>query len=83
MSGTTIAIFRLPTARATEVGHVRVVRDRHGGMYVEGSKVVDAAPSGDFLLLTLASGQVYFVKASDYTHLQAPPPHAPRRSRGR
>jgi hypothetical protein len=69
-SSTTLAIYRLPTARAAEVGHVRVVVDRHQQRYVDGSRVVTAAPSGDFLILTLANEQVYYVKARDYQRLQ-------------
>jgi hypothetical protein len=65
-----LAIYRLPTARATQVGAMRVVVDRHQQLYMDGSKVVTADPSGDFLILTLANGQVYYVKAREYEQLR-------------
>jgi hypothetical protein len=69
----TLAIYRLPIATATRVGHLRVVIDRNRQVYLAGSKVVSAAPSGEFLVLTLANEQVYYVKARDYHDLQASP----------
>ena len=47
--------------------------DRHQQVYLAGSKVVSAAPSGEFLVLTLANDQVYYVKARDYQELNAAP----------
>ena len=84
-SSTTLAIYRLPTARAAEVGHVRVVIDRYQQRYVEGSRVVTAAPSGDFLILKLANEQVYYVKAKDYQRIQTTggPGGKRKRARGR
>lgn len=69
MSGTTIAIYRLPIVRAAQIGHIRVVTDRHSGVYLDGSKVVTATPTGDFLVLTLADERVYYVKAHDYQQI--------------
>ncbi len=70
MARLSLAIYRLPTARATQVGAMRVVVDRHQQLYINGSKVVTADPSGDFLILTLANGQVYYVKAREYEQLR-------------
>jgi hypothetical protein len=81
MSHTTLAIYRLPTARATPIGHVRVVLDRHQRIYVHGSRVHATSPSGDFLILTLANEQVYYVKAEDYQRIQAPEPASDKAAR--
>lgn len=70
MARLSLAIYRLPTARATQVGAMRVVVGRNQQLYMDGSKVVTADPSGDFLILTLANGQVYYVKAQDYEQLR-------------
>jgi hypothetical protein len=84
-SSTTLAIYRMPIARAAEVGHIRVVIDRHQQRYVEGSRVATATPSGDFLILKLANEQVYYVKAKDYERIQTPsgPGGKRRRAGGR
>ena len=73
MSPRTLACYRLPVPTSTQIGHVRVVIDRHQQAYVNGSKVTSANPSGDFLVLTLANDQVYYVKVSDFNALHAPP----------
>lgn len=70
MSGSVLAIYRLPIAKSAQIGTVRVVLDRHQQVYIEGSKVVAAVPSTDFLVVTLANEQVYYVKAADYQALQ-------------
>jgi hypothetical protein len=70
MAGLSLPIYRLPTPRATQIGTVRVVLDRHQQVYIKGSKVVTAVPSGDFLIVTLANGQVYYVKALEYERLR-------------
>jgi hypothetical protein len=74
MSGTSLPIYRLPIPTATQIGQVRVVTDRHNQHYVNGSRVLSATPSGDFHVLMLANGAVYYVKTRDYTAL----PIAPR-----
>ena len=71
MAGLSLAIYRLPTARSTQIGSVRVVVDRNKQVYIKESKVVSTAPNGDFLILTLANGEVYYVKAVDYEQLRA------------
>jgi hypothetical protein len=74
MSGKTLAIYRLPIAKAPRVGQVRVVRDRNQQLYIAGSKVMTAvASTSDFLILTLANGQTYYVKAQEYAQLQGLP----------
>jgi hypothetical protein len=72
MSKTTIAFYRLPIATSTQIGRLRVVVDRNRQVYLADSKVVTAQASGDFMILTLANQQVYYVKARDYNALPAP-----------
>src|SRR5919201_1206258 len=38
MSGTMLAAYRLPTASATKIGSVRIVKDRNGKVYADGNK---------------------------------------------
>jgi hypothetical protein len=73
MSHLSLAIYRLPLPSATQIGKVRVVLDRHQQVYIEGSRVASAVPSGAFLVVTLDNGQVYYVKAAEYERLQATP----------
>jgi hypothetical protein len=73
VSRLTIAFYRLPTATSTQIGQLRAVLDRHKQVYLAGSKVVTAAPSGEFMVLTLANDQVYYVKTSDYEGLREKP----------
>lgn len=74
MSKISLSIYRLPTARAARIGAVRIVLDRNRQVYVAGSRVATATPSGDFLILTLANDQVYYVKADEYARAQAATP---------
>jgi hypothetical protein len=71
MRGTPLPIYRLPTATSTQIGRVGVVTDRNNQHYVNGSRVLSATPSGDFQILTLANGEIYYVKTSDYAALPA------------
>jgi hypothetical protein len=73
MSKRSLSIYRLPTARAARIGAVRIVLDRNQQVYVAGSRVASVAPSGDFLILTLANDQVYYVKADEYAQAKAAP----------
>ena len=79
MSKASVSIYRLPTPRAARIGAVRIVLDRNRQVYVAGSRVEASAPSGDFLILTLANEQVYYVKAAEYAQAQAAPPRKSRR----
>ena len=72
MSPRTLACYRLPVSTSTQIGHVRVVIDRRQQVYVNSSKVISTSPSGDFLVLTLANDQVYYVKVSDFDALRDP-----------
>ena len=69
MRGTPLPIYRLPTATATQIGRVGVVTDRNNQHSINGSRVLSATPSGDFQILTLANGDVYYVKTRDYSAL--------------
>ncbi len=69
MSGVTVPIYRLPIPSASRVGHIRVVTDRNGVRYVNGSRVQSEELTGIFLLLKLANQQSYCVKAEEYKRL--------------
>ena len=71
MSKVSLSIYRLPTPRAARIGAVRVVMDRNQQVYVAGSRVEATAPSGEFLILTLANNQAYYVKADEYAQARA------------
>jgi|GEM_PF-1249565 hypothetical protein len=79
MSPKLLACYRLPVATSTQVGHVRVVFDRNQQAYLADSKVVSAVPSGDFLVLTAANDQVYYVKRDQFLALQSAPKPGKRR----
>jgi hypothetical protein len=79
MSKQSLSIYRLPTPRAARIGAVRVVIDRNGQIYVAGSRVESMVPSGDFLILTLANEQTYYVKAAEYARASAGPIRKPRK----
>ena len=65
MSGTMLAIYRLPTASATKIGSVRIVKDRNGKVYADGNKVVSATVTGAHTVLELADGRNFYVLTSD------------------
>jgi hypothetical protein len=69
MSGQELPIYRLPIPTASRVGQVRVVTDRNGRHYVNGSRLVAATPSGDFQILELESGESVYVKTTDFARL--------------
>lgn len=69
MSAVMVPIYRLPIANASRVGRVRVVKDRNGVCYVNGSRVQNEEASGVFLVLTLANEQSYYVKSEEYRTL--------------
>jgi hypothetical protein len=79
MSKQSLSIYRLPIPRAARIGAVRVVIDRNQQVYVAGSRVAAMAPSGDFLILTLANDQTYYVKAVDYAQASAAPMRKPKK----
>jgi hypothetical protein len=79
MSNGTLATYRLPIPTSTQIGRLRVVIDRNRRVYAAGSPVVSATPSGEFLILTLANDQVYYVKAHEYQALQLQAPQRRRR----
>ncbi|GAB4213248.1 MAG: hypothetical protein OHK0022_50130 [Roseiflexaceae bacterium] len=73
MAKKTLAIYRLPIPTATQIGQVRAVVDRNQQVYVDGSKVITTTPNGDFLALTTANQQTYYVKSNDYQQLLPTP----------
>lgn len=72
MSGQELPIYRLPMATASSVGRVRVITDRNGRHYINGSRVATTSVSGDFQVLELENGERFFVKARDYARLPGP-----------
>jgi hypothetical protein len=60
-----LAAYRLPTASATKIGSVRIVKDRNGKVYADGNKVVSAAVAGAHTVLELADGRSFYVLSSD------------------
>ena len=72
MSGQPLAIYRLPVANAARVGTVRVVRDRNGRYYTNGSKVDATEEIGEFTGLTAADGRTYYVRTAELVALAGP-----------
>jgi hypothetical protein len=79
MSKISLSIYRLPTSRAARIGAVRVVLDRNQQVYVAGSRVESTAPSGEFLILTLANDEMYYVKADEYAQVRADSARKPKK----
>lgn len=71
MGSLTIAIYRLPVLKAAQIGQARVVIDRNQQVYLAGSRVVSIVPSGDFLIVTLANEEIYYVRSRDYEQLRS------------
>jgi hypothetical protein len=65
MSGTMLATYRMPTASSTKIGSVRIVKDRNGKVYADGTKVVSATVTGVHTLLELADRRTFYVLTSD------------------
>ena len=65
MSGMMLATYRLPTASATKIGSVRIVKDRNGKIYADGGKVLSANTAGAHTVLELADGRSFYVLTSD------------------
>ncbi|HNP87859.1 MAG: hypothetical protein JST60_07970 [Chloroflexi bacterium SZAS-1] len=61
MSGKLISFYRLPTTSAVRLGQIRIVRDRNGVYYADGSKVVETTITGGHSVLTLADGRNFYV----------------------
>lgn len=72
MSKDELPIYRLPIATANRVGQARVVTDRHGTHYINGSRLASATPSGDFVILETERGETLYVRASDFAQLSKP-----------
>lgn len=60
-----IAIYRMPIASATQVGRLKIVKDRNGRFYLDGDPVVKATVMGDFTWLERADGRAAYVKSAD------------------
>lgn len=66
MSGTELPIYRLPIPSATSVGSVRIVKDRNGRLYADGSRIESTTATGRHTTLTLANGRSFYVLTSDF-----------------
>jgi uncharacterized protein YlzI (FlbEa/FlbD family) len=69
MSKHQLATYRLPIANATRIGQVRVVTDRNGKHYIDGSRVIEIIDHGTHTTLKLANGTSYFVRTKEYQDL--------------
>lgn len=65
MSGKIISFYRLPTASAVKIGQIRVVKDRNGVCYADGSKVVSSSVTGAHSVLQLADGRDFYVLTAE------------------
>lgn len=65
MSGKLVACYRLPTASAVKIGQVRIVKDRNGVYYADGSKVLSANVTGAHSVLKLADGRDFYVLTAE------------------
>jgi hypothetical protein len=69
MSSKQLAAYRLPIPSATRVGAVRIVTDRNGQHYADGSKIIETITSGIHTTIKLANGRSYYVLTKDYLQL--------------
>ncbi|MBK9942773.1 MAG: hypothetical protein IPP13_14265 [Kouleothrix sp.] len=65
MSGKVVAFYRLPIASSAKIGQIRIVKDRNGVCYADGSKVLSANITGAHSVLTLADGRNYYVLTAE------------------
>lgn len=65
MSGMLLASYRLPTATATKIGSVKIVKDRHGKIYADGQKVVATSATGAHTIIELADGRNFYVLTAE------------------
>jgi hypothetical protein len=65
LSGTMLATYRLPSANITKIGSVRIVKDRNGKVYADGTKVVSATVVGAHTMLEVADGRTFYVLTSE------------------
>ena len=79
MSKISLSIYRLPTPRAARIGAARMVIDRNQQVYLAGGRVETTAPSGEFLIVTLTNGQMYYVKADEYAQARASSGRKPKK----
>ena len=64
-----LATYRLPSASSTKIGNVRIVKDRNGKVYADGTKVVSATVVGAHTRLEVANGRTFYVLTSDLEHV--------------
>jgi hypothetical protein len=69
MSAKILAIYRLPIPSSTRIGEVRIVTDRNGQHYADGSKVIEAVAGGTHTILKLANGRAFYVLTKEYERL--------------
>lgn len=69
MPAKALPIYRLPIKSATRIGTVRVVIDRHGQWYVDGSKVIEVVTGATHTTIKLANGRDFYVLTKEYETL--------------
>jgi hypothetical protein len=72
MSGSMIAIYRVPLPRAAQVGRIRVVKDRKQRYYVDGTPVSSSATTGEYTVLECADGATYYVLTAELGRVPGP-----------
>lgn len=65
MSGKFVSFYRLPIANSAKIGQVRIVKDRNGVCYADGSKVLSANTTGAHSVLKLADGRDFYVLTAE------------------
>jgi hypothetical protein len=65
LSGTMLATYRLPSAGSTKIGSVRIVKDRNGKVYADGTRVVSTSVVGVHTMLELANGRTFSVLTNE------------------
>ena len=58
-------MLRMPSASSTKIGSVRIVKDRNGKVYADGTKVVSTTVAGAHTVLELVDGRNFYVLTSD------------------
>lgn len=67
-----IAIYRMPIASATQVGRLKIVKDRNGRFYLDGDPVTNTTEMGEFTWLERTDGRAAYVKTADLAAVPGP-----------
>lgn len=69
MAGKPLPIYRLPMQPRQRVGQLLVKKDRNGKLYIEGTRVEEMTPAGEYQILSMPNGKKYYVLQSDLDQL--------------